>query len=264
MDGSVKRVSCEAINQRETAAHKPDSNPTTAETLNARGKSDLLANLNSALQPDQPVEKVSEIEPNNAPRMAMEVRFPAEIKGCIEQSGDVDHFSFESEKGQSWFFDVIASRSGSKLDSKLEVLSSDGHPMERAVLQSVRSSWLTFRGKDSNTSDDFRIQHFREMEINEFLYCNGEIVKIWMYPRGPDSGGSCDPASTARIEDLIFELKENYTIIIVTHNMQQAARVSDQTAFFFEGKLVESGPTQQLYTRPSIKQTEDYITGRFG
>ena len=73
-----------------------------------------------------------------------------------------------------------------------------------------------------------------------------------------------DPASTAHIEDLIFELSRDYTIVIVTHNMQQAARVSDPTAFFFQGKLIEAGPTDQLYTRPAVKQTEDYITGRFG
>ena len=79
-----------------------------------------------------------------------------------------------------------------------------------------------------------------------------------------EPASALDPASTSRIEDLIFELKREYTIIIVTHNMQQAARVSDQTAFFFQGRLVESGPTDVLYTRPHVKQTEDYITGRFG
>jgi phosphate transport system ATP-binding protein len=79
-----------------------------------------------------------------------------------------------------------------------------------------------------------------------------------------EPASALDPASTARIEDLIFELKRDYTIIIVTHNMQQAARVSDQTAFFFQGRLIESGPTDVLYTRPQVKQTEDYITGRFG
>jgi len=79
-----------------------------------------------------------------------------------------------------------------------------------------------------------------------------------------EPASALDPASTARIEDLVFELKRDYTIIIVTHNMQQAARVSDQTAFFFQGKVIEVGPTDQLYTRPQVKQTEDYITGRFG
>jgi phosphate transport system ATP-binding protein len=79
-----------------------------------------------------------------------------------------------------------------------------------------------------------------------------------------EPASALDPKSTQRIEDLIFELKQEYTILIVTHNMQQAARVSDLTAFFFEGQLIESGPTTDMFTRPSVKQTEDYITGRFG
>jgi phosphate transport system ATP-binding protein len=73
-----------------------------------------------------------------------------------------------------------------------------------------------------------------------------------------------DPISTAKIEELIEELKRDYTIIIVTHNMQQAARVSDYTGFFYLGKLIEFNPTEKLFTKPDIKQTEDYITGRFG
>ena len=73
-----------------------------------------------------------------------------------------------------------------------------------------------------------------------------------------------DPRSTARIEDLIGELRENYTIVIVTHNMQQAARISDLTAFLYEGNLVEFGPTGRVFTKPREKQTQDYITGRFG
>lgn len=79
-----------------------------------------------------------------------------------------------------------------------------------------------------------------------------------------EPASALDPVSTARIEDLIFELKRDYTIVIVTHNMQQAARVSDNTAFFFQGKVVEVGSTEMIFTRPHIKQTEDYITGRFG
>jgi phosphate transport system ATP-binding protein len=79
-----------------------------------------------------------------------------------------------------------------------------------------------------------------------------------------EPASALDPASTARIEDLIFELKRNYTIVIVTHNMQQAARVSDLTAFLFQGELIEAGATDALFTRPRVKQTEDYITGRFG
>jgi phosphate transport system ATP-binding protein len=73
-----------------------------------------------------------------------------------------------------------------------------------------------------------------------------------------------DPIATQKIEELIHELKQAYTIIIVTHNMQQAARVSDTTAFFYLGELIETGATDLLFTRPEKKQTEDYITGRFG
>ncbi len=73
-----------------------------------------------------------------------------------------------------------------------------------------------------------------------------------------------DPIATGKIEELMLELAKDYTIVIVTHNMQQAARVSDQTAFFFMGKLIEAGDTDQIFTSPKERQTEDYITGRFG
>jgi phosphate transport system ATP-binding protein len=73
-----------------------------------------------------------------------------------------------------------------------------------------------------------------------------------------------DPVATAKIEELILELKSKYTIVLVTHNMQQAARVSDYTAFFFQGRIVEFGPTTNIFSCPTEKQTEEYITGRFG
>lgn len=79
-----------------------------------------------------------------------------------------------------------------------------------------------------------------------------------------EPASALDPIATQKIEDLIHELKKNFTIVIVTHNMQQAARVSDITAFFYMGKLIEIGETEGLFTRPQLKQTEDYITGRFG
>lgn len=79
-----------------------------------------------------------------------------------------------------------------------------------------------------------------------------------------EPASALDPQSTAKIEDLIDELRRDYTIVIVTHNMQQAARVSDLTAFLYEGYLIEVGPTKQVFTKPHKKKTEDYITGRFG
>jgi phosphate transport system ATP-binding protein len=79
-----------------------------------------------------------------------------------------------------------------------------------------------------------------------------------------EPASALDPISTAKIEELIYELKQNYTIVIVTHNMQQAARVSDFTAFFYLGEMIEYDETKRLFTSPMKKQTEDYITGRFG
>jgi phosphate transport system ATP-binding protein len=79
-----------------------------------------------------------------------------------------------------------------------------------------------------------------------------------------EPASALDPIATARIEELMHELKSDYTIVIVTHNMQQAARVSDQTAFFYMGELVEVGQTEQIFTNPREQRTEDYVTGKFG
>jgi phosphate transport system ATP-binding protein len=79
-----------------------------------------------------------------------------------------------------------------------------------------------------------------------------------------EPASALDPLATSKIEDLIVQLKKDYTIVIVTHNMQQAARASDFTAFFYLGELVEFGPTAKIFTSPAQKRTEDYVTGRFG
>jgi phosphate transport system ATP-binding protein len=94
--------------------------------------------------------------------------------------------------------------------------------------------------------------------IARTLAVNPEIILM------DEPASALDPISTGKIEELIFELKKDYTIIIVTHNMQQAARVSDYTAFFYIGELVEFGKTKKIFTTPDKKQTEEYITGRFG
>ncbi|MBN1596368.1 phosphate ABC transporter ATP-binding protein [candidate division FCPU426 bacterium] len=94
--------------------------------------------------------------------------------------------------------------------------------------------------------------------IARALAVNPEILLM------DEPASALDPRATAKIEDLMEELKKDYTIVIVTHNMQQAARVSDFTAFFYEGRLIEFGDTKNMFTKPAQKHTEDYITGRFG
>jgi phosphate transport system ATP-binding protein len=94
--------------------------------------------------------------------------------------------------------------------------------------------------------------------IARTLAVNPEIVLM------DEPASALDPLSTSKIEELIVQLKEKYTIVIVTHNMQQAARISDNTAFFYLGELIEYDKTKKIFTNPEKKQTEDYITGRFG
>ena len=79
-----------------------------------------------------------------------------------------------------------------------------------------------------------------------------------------EPASALDPASTARIEELIEKLKTEYTVVIVTHNMQQAARVADSTAFLLDGELIEHGPTSEMFTKPRDERTERYVTGKFG
>ena len=79
-----------------------------------------------------------------------------------------------------------------------------------------------------------------------------------------EATSALDPISTSKIEDLVLDLKKDYTIVMVTHNMQQATRISDNTVFFLLGEVIESAPTERLFSHPRDKRTEDYITGRFG
>ncbi|HAM72414.1 MAG TPA: hypothetical protein DCM86_12300 [Verrucomicrobiales bacterium] len=141
---------------------------------------------------------VTEVEPNDQPSMAQPVRLPVEIQGRIQHGGDRDLFRFHATRGEELALAVNAARSGSKLDSRIEVLHADGTPVEQVVLQAVRDSWFTFRGKDSETSDDFRLQNWTEMQLDQYLYAEGEVVRLWLYPRGPDSGFKVYPGTGKR------------------------------------------------------------------
>ncbi len=129
---------------------------------------------------------------------AQPVSAPVEISGKIERPGDADDFLFSAKAGETWILEVNAERMKSPLDSRVEVLTAAGEPIEQVRLQAVRDSWFEFRGKDSTQVGDFRVFNWREMELNEYLYCNGEVVKLWLYPRGPDSGFTVYPGMGKR------------------------------------------------------------------
>lgn len=132
--------------------------------------------------------------------------------------------------------------------------------LDQSVEQSLRRAGLWDEVKDRLGRSAWELSggQLQRLCIARAIAVNPEIILM------DEPCSELDPRSTARIEDLIAELRRQYTIIIVTHNMQQAARVSDFTAFLYEGELVEFGPTRQLFTRPQRQETDDYITGRFG
>ncbi len=147
-------------------------------------------------------KQFAEVEPNNTPAAAMPVELPATITGVIQGepggAADRDMFRFAAKQGEQWVIEVNAARSKSKLDSHIEVLDSEGNPIERVILQAVRESYFTFRGKDASTSDDFRVFNWEEMRLDEYLYANGEVTRLYLYPRGPDSGFQVYPGQGNR------------------------------------------------------------------
>jgi WD40 repeat protein len=109
-----------------------------------------------------------------------------------------DWYQFEAKAGETWQISIDAARSGSPLDSLIDVLDSRGSPILRTRLQATRESYFTFRGKDSTIADDFRLHRWEDMELNEYLYAGGEVVRLWLYPRGPDSGFKVYPGQGNR------------------------------------------------------------------
>jgi len=132
--------------------------------------------------------------------------------------------------------------------------------LDEIVEQSLQRSALWNEVKDDLKKSGLALSGGQQQRlcIARALAVNPDVLLM------DEPASALDPFATAKIEELIYELKENYTIVIVTHNMQQAARVSDYTAFFYLGSLIEYDETKKIFTTPKVKQTEDYITGRFG
>lgn len=137
---------------------------------------------------------------------------------------------------------------------------TDKAQLDDIVEQSLKGAALWNESKDRLTASALSLSGGQQQRlcIARAIAVNPDILLM------DEPCSALDPISTSKVEELILELKENYTIVIVTHSMQQAARVSDYTAFFYVGELIEFGPTRDIFTNPKKKQTEDYITGRFG
>jgi len=136
----------------------------------------------------------------------------------------------------------------------------DAHVLGDAVERSLKGAGLWDEVKDrlKDSAQGLSGGQQQRLCIARALAVRPEVILM------DEPCSALDPIATARIEELILELKQEFTIVIVTHNMQQAARVSDHTAFFWMGKLIETGFTEKLFTTPEQRMTEDYLTGRFG
>jgi len=143
---------------------------------------------------------------------------------------------------------------------KINGMARSRREMQEAVEKSLRSAALWDEVKDRLHDSALALSGGQQQRL-----CIARALAVQPQVLLMDEPASAlDPIATQRIEELIYELKREYTIVIVTHNMQQAARVSDATAFFWLGTLVEFGPTARIFTNPTEKLTEDYVTGRFG
>lgn len=143
---------------------------------------------------------------------------------------------------------------------KIHGLSSGRHMLEEIVEQSLKSVllWEDLKDKLNKSALRLSLEQKQKLCIARLIAVKPEVLLM------DEPCSTLDPQAPARIEELMRELKNNYTIIIVTHNMQQAARVSDETGFMLLGELIEFGRTDNLFTAPRDKRTEDYITGRYG
>lgn len=147
---------------------------------------------------------IKELEPNNELAAANAIVLPAKIEGKIYKEdassveGDIDFYRFFAKRGQPWIIEVNAASQGSELDSQIDILDASGQPVLRTRLQATQESYFTFRGKDGAISDDFRLHKWEDMELDQYLYSSGEVNRLWLYPRGPDSGFKVYPGSGDR------------------------------------------------------------------
>ena len=154
--------------------------------------------------------------------------------------------------GESIYENVVAGLRLNGMKSKQKLQASAEKSLRMAALWDEVKDRLNYSGMSLSGGQQQRLCIARALAVEPSVLLMDEPAS------------ALDPIATTHIEELIRQLKENYTILIVTHNMQQAARIADSTAFFLSGELVEHGPTSEIFTNPHDKRTEDYITGRFG
>ena len=219
MDGTWTLLATTTVEPRKsTASTRPTNEPITSSGA------------------DADVPSVPESEPNDSPQQANTISLPSKVMGIVQASPDArsadgdrapdvdrapdrDMFRFRAKAGQTWILEIDAARSQSPLDSKLEILTDEGEKIERVVLQAVRDTYLKYRGQNSDELSDIRLHNWEEMDVNEYVYWNGEVMKLWHYPRGVDSGYMLYPGTDKRFAyfgttPIVHALNESaYTVV---------------------------------------------------
>ncbi len=188
LGGKIASLDAAALMRKEPSAES--SKFVTAPGADVRGPSGATL-------------KMEEAKERHSIATAQEISGPCEISAVLtleEMLGESpgDWYAFQAKAGEPWVVEIDASRSGSPMDSVIDILEQKGEPIVRTRLQATRETYFTFRGKDSTNSDDFRLHRWEDMELNELLYAGGEVVKLWLYPRGPDSGFKVYPGVGSR------------------------------------------------------------------
>ncbi|AMV31474.1 WD domain, G-beta repeat [Pirellula sp. SH-Sr6A] len=151
----------------------------------------------------QTVLEFGEVTQTRSPATAQHLQPPCRVSGALSESdarsaAPGDWYSLDAKAGEPWLITIEAATQKSPMDSFVDILDASGKPVLRTRLQALRESYFTFRGKDSTIADDFRMHRWEDMELNEYLYAAGEVVRLWLYPRGPDSGFKVYPGERSR------------------------------------------------------------------
>ena len=197
IDGKVQRfvMGSPARIERIQNASRPNATENNTEV-----RSDIDRKSESVIAP---TVEFGEVTTSRSPATAQPLQSPCRVSGTLSESDarsstPGDWYSLDAKAGEPWLITIEAASLKSPMDSVVDILDASGKPVLRTRLQALRESYFTFRGKDSTIADDFRMHRWEDMELNEYLYAAGEVVRLWLYPRGPDSGFKVYPGERNR------------------------------------------------------------------
>ena len=198
MDGTVELFDLPTESVNSGSGH---SERRIANRKNQANRENPDAETSAETAAEKKIAEIEELEPNNVASSATAITLPARVSGRIHNpktDSDEDLYRFTALRGKKISLWTSSTKDESPIDSRIEILHPDGRPVPWVKLRAIRDSYFTFRGKDSSTSDDFRVHNWQEMNLNDYLYANGEVVKLMFHPRGPDSGFKVFPGFGSR------------------------------------------------------------------